>query len=344
MADRGSAPTIETVAAAAGVSIATVSRVLNGLPARPETTRRVHQAVAEVGYVPNALGKSLKTSTTSQIAFAVADVGNPVYLAMVRAVQRVLRGHGYRLVLHSTDADPADELAVLRSLGSRQVDGLILCPIRVTEAHLRELRRAPAPVVVIGTLPEGTEVDNVRTDSRTGAELAIRHLAGLGRTRIALVNGPIDTVPGQARGQGYQDGLAAAGLEFDPELVETADFQLESGQAATARLLATADFDAVLGANDLIALGAMNALRAAGRAVPEDVAVVGIDNTDLTSLVWPPLTSVCLGAAERGRLAAELLVERLANRHGPPRWHTVAPRLVERASSIGPGDPRQVQP
>jgi LacI family transcriptional regulator len=329
-------PTITTIAQRAGVSIASVSRVLNGLPTRQDTVSKVMAAAEELGYVRNAVARSLKSSRTHQVAFAMADVGNPAYLAMLREIQPVLKAAGYRLVLHSTGADVADEIDVLHSLGERYVDGLIMVPLRVTEAHLRMLAGARAPVVVIGSVPEGTPVDNVRADSRTGVRLALDHLHTLGRRRVGLVNGPPDTVPGAARGAGYREALEALGLPYDEELVEIGDFYRADGRRAVAALLdRRPDIDALMCANDLIALGALDVLRAAGRRVPQDVAVVGMDDTDLAAASWPSLTSVSLGSAERGRTAAELLLDRLQDGDVTPRLVTVPPRLVVRASTAG---------
>lgn len=332
----GATPTIRTVAEAAGVSIASVSRVLNGLTTSEETVQRVRQAVQEVGYLPNSAAKSLKTNQSGQVAFAMENIGNAAYLAMVQAIQPVLRSAGYRLLLHSTDADINDEIDVLRSLRQRYVDGMILCPLRVTDRHLEELDRAQAPVVVIGLLPDGCAVDNVRVDSRPGVALAIQHLVDGGRRRIALVDGPIDTVPGASRYRGYQEGLRQAGLEEDADLVRFTEFTVEDGAKAARDLLQlSSPPDAFFAANDLMALGVMQAAREAGLTVPDDVAVVGMDDTDLATTAWPTLTSVSLQARERGRLAAELLLERLSDPGRPPQWVTVEPQLVERASSAG---------
>ncbi|MER5623384.1 LacI family DNA-binding transcriptional regulator [Streptosporangium sp. NPDC002544] len=333
-------PTITTIAERAGVSIASVSRVLNGLPTRENTVRRVLSAAEELGYVPNSVARSLKSRRTNQVAFAMADIGNPVYLAMIREIQPVLKAAGYRLVLHSTDADVADEIDVLRSLGERYVDGLIMIPLRVSEAHLKAIEAARAPVVIIGSVPDGTRVDNIRTDSRTGVRLALDHLHSLGRRRIGFVNGPLDTVPGSARSTAYAEALSALGLPYDENLVEIGDFYRAEGAAAVSRLLARApDLDAIMCANDLIALGALEVLRRNGRRVPEDVAVAGMDDIDMAAAAWPALTSVSLGSAERGRAAAELLLDRLGNGEREPRVVTVPPRLVVRASTTGEETP-----
>ncbi|MEV5609313.1 LacI family DNA-binding transcriptional regulator [Streptomyces sp. NPDC052225] len=330
-------PTVVSIAERAGVSIASVSRVLNGVGARRDTVERVERAAAELGYVPNAVARSLKGGRTRQLTFAMPDIGNPVYVAMVRAIQSVAKAAGYRLLLHSTDAVVDDELAVLRSLGDRTSDGLIICPIRITDDHVEALRTAAGPVVVIGSLPDGVPVDSVRADSVAGAALAVRHLHDTGRRRIAFVNGPPDTVPGHNRARGYRDALADCGLVYDPDLVVHTDFGIESGAEAAEALLDHAP-DAVFCANDQLALGAARALHARGLRIPEDVAVAGMDDSVLAQAGWPPLTSVDLGSTERGRRAAELLLERLgieAPTDDPPtpRSTTAPPRLVVRAST-----------
>ncbi len=331
------APTVRTVAALAGVSIASASRVLNGLGGSTETARRVREAAAEVGYVPNAIARSLQAQRTGLLALAVADIGNPVYVEMMRAIEEVAKDAGYQLLVHATGADAANETTLLRGLARRYVDGLILSPLRITEGHLSAFAGSPVPVVVVGQLPEDAPVDNVRTDSRTGVALAIAHLAGTGRRRIGFVNGPLDTVPGAARDAGYRAALAAAGLPYDPDLVELGDFQYAAGRAAVDRLLTRAKPDALFCANDLIAVGALHALLSAGLRVPEDVALVGMDDTVLAQMSFPQISSVSLGSAERGRRAARLLLDRLADPGLPPRRDTVAPSLAIRASSMATG-------
>ncbi|NDL59061.1 LacI family DNA-binding transcriptional regulator [Phytoactinopolyspora mesophila] len=328
-----SRPTIYAVAKVAGVSISSVSRALNGNTSNLDMVARVKAAAEQVGYVPSAVAQSLTTQQTGQVAFAMEDIGNAAYLAMVREIQPRLREVGYRLLLHATGADVQDEIEVVESLAQKYVDGLILCPIRVTSRHIAALRDPAVPVVVIGQLPDEVAVDNVRTDSRLGARLAVEHLHAGGARRIAFVNGPADTIPGQARYAGYQDGLRTCGLGLDDTLVEFADFQVGAGRDAAARLLARSDLDAIFGANDLIALGAMHALRSAGRSIPDDVQVVGMDDTTLAETSFPPLTSVSLGSRERGRIAADMLLGRLRAEANVPQRVTVAPSLTVREST-----------
>jgi LacI family transcriptional regulator len=326
-------PTITTVARLANVSVASASRALNGIRTNPDTLARVTAAAEAVGYAPNAAARSLRSRRTGQIAFAMPDVANPVYTAMVGAIQEVARGSDLRLLLHSTGGDPTDELALLDDLKQRYVDGLILCSITFSDAHAEAVRRAAVPIAVIGGLSKSAAVDTVRANSRPGAAEAVAHLHSAGRRRIAFINGPEKTAPGTARRRGYLDGLRVAGLRRDEGLIEVAaDFMLEPGRQAAERLLDRTTPDAILCANDLLALGTLAALHARGLDVPADVAVVGMDNTSLAAVSWPPLTSVDLGSYERARIAAELLLKRIERPGRRPQQLGVEPRLVVRDS------------
>lgn len=315
------------------MSIASASRALNGIKTRPDVLAKVTEAAEAVGYVPNAAARSLRSRRTGQIAFAMPDIANPVYTTMVSSIQAVAKAGGWRLMLHSTGADADDELEILRDLKRHFVDGLILCSLNLTEAHIAELRSAAAPVVVIGRPVKDSPVDTVRANSRRGAAEAVRHLHAAGRRRIALLNGPPYTAPGGSRRLGYLDALRSCGLERDDALIEIADdFMVEPGRRAAERLLDRARPDAIFCANDLLAAGALAALRETGLGVPGDVALVGMDNIVLAEHTWPPLTTIDLGSAERARIAAELLLKRIDRPRRAPRTLGVEPRLVVRAS------------
>jgi LacI family transcriptional regulator len=332
-------PTITTVAEVAEVSIASASRALNGIQTNPETRARVLAAAEQVGYMPHAAARSLRSRQSGLIAFAMHDVANPVYSTMVSSIQQVATEAGLRLILHSTGADAENELAILRDLGQRFVDGLILSPIVVTDRHIEALLSAAAPVVVIGRLPRDVAVDTVEADSRRGAAAAIGHLHALGRRRIALVNGPEGTTPGHERRLGYLAGLRSVGLGSERALIEIAPaFTADAGRSATARLLSRALPDAILYANDLLAVGGLGALRDAGRFVPDEVAVVGMDDTELARLCFPTLSSVDLGSAERARIAVKLLLARLKSPGDPPQRVRIPARFVARASAPEPRD------
>lgn len=332
--------TITTIAHEAGVSIASVSRVLNGLSTREATERKVREAAERLGYVPNHTARSLQSRRTGQVAFAMADISNPVYQAMTREIQATLTQAGYRLLLHSTDGDVEDEQELLDSLGQRYVDGLIICPIRITDENLAGMQATNVPVVAIGWVGDQPPVDSVWTNATEGIVMAVKHLTDLGRKRIAFLNGATDTVPGQERLRGYRRGLKQAGLEYDDLLVLARDFYRADGAAMAAEILRETSVDAFICANDMIAIGALDVLREQNVKVPDAIAVVGMDDTELATMTWRPLTSVSLGSVEQAQKAASLLLDRLTADQSmplmPPRVTVIPPQLIVRASTHMP--------
>ena len=325
--------TITQVAAHAGVSVASASRALNGQIASAETIAKVQFAATALGYVADATAQSLKRGRTNQLAYAVADIGNPVYVEMMSAIERVVSASGYRLILSSTGTS-SSSVDVVRDLGRGYVDGMILSPLRVTDELLAALAKTPTPVVVLGRLPDGVNLDTVRADSLTAMRLIVDHLVAEDRRDIAFVNGPVDTTPGSFR----RDGFAAAVLShplLTTRSIDAQDFTIAAGYAAARRVLGSDRRpDAIVAANDLIGIGAIRAAEDLGLTVPRDIAVTGIDNTELAGVVRPGLTSVDLGAEERGRVAAELLLARIAEPSRAAHTVTVAPSLVVRGSSL----------
>lgn len=329
--------TIMDVAKKSGVSIATVSRVLNRTGRySDETSRRVLEVAREIGYTPNYMAKSLKRKKTEQIALAVADMGNPVYVAMAKAVQQVVKEHGYRLVLLSTEAMVSEEFGIIKSLSKQYVDGLIISPLLYSEEHRELIKEAKRPIVVITGAESDPDIDSVLVDSSQGVRLAMEHLLAQGRSRIAFLNGRPDTVPGVARLNGYYASLIERGLPKDESLVFASDFTLAGGyQAALEIVQSGVEPDAIMCANDLMALGVIRCLREQRIRVPHDVAVVGMDDIEHGATSYPSLTTVSLLAAERGRMAAELLLSRLtSDEPQKPRQLQVVPRLIVRESSV----------
>ncbi|WP_322409959.1 LacI family DNA-binding transcriptional regulator [Microbacterium invictum] len=328
-------PTITQVAALAGVSIASASRALNDQIASAETIEKVRKAAAELGYIPDSRARSLKLGRTQQLAYAVADIGNPVYVEMMSAVQHVVAASGYRLVISSTGTT-STSLEVVDELRRGHVDGLILSPLRVTDELIQALELAPVPVVVLGRAPEESTIDSVRADSPRGMRMVVDHLVATGRRRLVFLNGPRDTTPGRLREEGFLAAMAAH-PDAEGRTFAAPDFTIASGYAAAQKVLDDADdapLDAIVAANDLIGIGALHAADDLGWSVPGDLSITGMDNTELAEVTRPGLTSVDLGAAERGRLAAELLLARIAEPTRAVHTVTVAPSLTIRASSM----------
>lgn len=332
--------TLIDVAERAGVSLASTSRALHGTGASRAMVEKVRAAAAELGYSPDAAGRTLRMKKTSQIAFAVADIGNPVYVEMLAAIHGVVSPRGYRVVVMSTGDTVSSTVDLVRSMGSGFVDGLIVSPLRTGDELAREIRRAPVPVVVIGR-PFAGEVDSVSTDSAAGIGLAVEHLIALGRRRIAFVNGPLDTTPGAARQRGFDAATAASSFTAEHVATQIADdFTVSAGREAARRLLAPSGrpsqqppFDAVVAANDLLAIGVIRAADDLGLSVPDDIAVTGMDDTELGQVFKPSLTSVSLGSAERGRAAARLMLDRVESGAPRPQQVAIGPQLKVREST-----------
>ncbi len=335
MSDKQKRATIVDVATRAGVSIGTVSRVVNTQAGPEATRRRVLDAIADLDYVPNHVARSLKRRSTEQIALVVPDIANPVYVAMAKTIQRQAKERGFRLSLMSANDDPGGEEFALDSLEQMRVDGLIICSLKPTRKLVERLERVRGRVCVVGSVPEEARVDNVRVDSTGGAQEAVQHLLDSGRRRIGFINGAPGTVPAGTRSLGYRRALEENGLRVDEALIVNGEFSMAGGYRSVDRLLAGHDeLDAIFCANDVIAFGAMRRLRELGIGVPSQVALVGMDDIDLAKISTPTLSTVSLLAEERGRLAAEMLLERLLGGAAEePRKVTVTPRLIVRESS-----------
>ncbi|GAA4615191.1 LacI family DNA-binding transcriptional regulator [Saccharopolyspora hordei] len=335
--------TLQQVAERAGVSLASTSRALHGSGASKAMVERVRAAAAELGYSVDAIGRSLRMGKTFQIAFAVADIGNPVYVEMMRGIHEVLAPHGYRVVVMTTGDTAASTADLVRSLSGGFVDGMILIPLRTDDELIEEIRRAPVPMVVIGRALSEHGISSVSVDSGAGIAEAVRHVHALGRRRIGFLNGPLDTTPGASRQRGFDAVVGAEGFSAERVQVEIADdFTVAAGFEAGRRLLAGSSspsdrLDAVVAANDLLAIGVLRAARELGLATPQDLAVTGMDDTELGQVYLPRLTSVSLGSAERGRTAARLVLELADDPDTPAQQVAFEPELIVRESTVDGG-------
>ena len=333
MSNKASRATIRDVAREAGVSISSVSRALNGLTANQELIQRVKIAVELVEYVPSQLGQSLQSQRTGQIAIAVPDIANASYLAMLKSAQQIFTEAGYRTTLINTGGGTNDDLEIIRGLRKKYVDGMIITSIRPSAAFIEEIEASEVPVVVVGTITEAVSFDVVSTDSREAARLAVEHLVSQGCKKIGLIVGPLDTVPGRTRYEGFVEAATRHGVFDENNVAILKDFQFDFGLVAAKKLI-DQGVDGFLGGTDILALSILHASRDAGLLVPLNIRVVGIDNSEAARLAIPRLTSIDMGAIERGRLAAEFLVSRLSGFDSAPKVALVRPRIVVRESSL----------
>lgn len=333
--------TLDEVARVAGVSRATVSRVVNGSPKVSTDVRRsVEKAIERLGYVPNRAARSLVTRRSESIAVVITEpatrlFSDPFFPRLIRGLSSALAARDLALILLMPD-DIVDEGRTARYLTAGHVDGVILVSLHGDDPLPAELAARHIPLVVVGRPPYGAVVDYVDADNREGARRATTHLIEGGRKRIATIAGPRDMVAGIDRLAGYKDALVEAGLRVDDHLIEIGDFTHEGGTTAMESLLAHApDLDAVFCASDLMAVGALGALLASGRRVPEDVAIVGYDDSPIATTTRPALTSVRQPIEEMGREMVHLLAETMERGDRVPRRVVLATELVRRASSAG---------
>ncbi|TDC38917.1 LacI family DNA-binding transcriptional regulator [Micromonospora sp. KC213] len=309
-------PTLEAVARRAGVSRATVSRVVNGSTTVAEPIQEaVRRAVAELGYVPNAAARSLVTQRTDSVALVMPEKAtrvfsdDQVFPGIIRGAAQELEAADKQLVLMLAGSAAGHE-RVERYTTGRHVDGVLFASLHGADPLPGRLMRLGIPVVCAGRPLDGDRVPYVDVDNVGGVVRAVRHLIGTGRRRIGTIAGPQDMVAGIERLAGYREVIAAAGLV---ELVAYGDFTRESGASAMRELLAAhPDLDAVFAASDLMAHAALRTLREAGRRVPDDVAVIGFDDIETAAYTDPPLTTVRQPIVELGRAMTRQLLRKAA--------------------------------
>jgi len=330
--------TIAQVAARAGVSTATVSRVLSGRSrGRGETRARVLEAAAALDYRPSDVARSLQRQTTRTIGLLVTDIQNPYFPQLVRAVEDRAHESGYALLLGNGTDDPEREAAYLESLAARRVDGLLIGASRLTRRHAQALERLRTPTVLVNCEVADGAWPAVMSDNHAGGLMAARHLLGLGHRRLALVTVEGETAAHE-RTAGVRAALADAPRGTTLRLVTSAA-GAAAGEASARRLVRRhPGVTGILCYNDALALGVLRGVRAAGRRVPDDVSVVGFDDIDLAAFAEPPLTTVAQDIRGLGRWAVEHLLGTDTGASGqPPRGPFVTVRwpvrLVVRGST-----------
>jgi DNA-binding LacI/PurR family transcriptional regulator len=332
-------PTLEAVAQRAGVGRGTVSRVVNGSPGVSAQARAVvEQAIAELGYVPNRAARTLVTSRTDAVALVIPETesrlaSEPFFAQIIRGVASELSETDMQLLLILVRTDQ-ERTRLGTYLSGHRVDGVLMVSVRTDDPVLDLLEKIGLPAVLGGRRSALEPLNHVDVDNRGGARAAVRHLALRGCTRIGTIAGPLGMEAGRSRLQGYREALDEVGLPFDESLVGHGDFTEETGRREMRELLERRpDLDGVFVASDLMAVGALRALRDAGRSVPADVAVVGFDDSPVARHSDPPLTTVRQPTEEMGRTMARILLEEIAS---PSRTHhrvELPTELVHRESA-----------
>jgi LacI family transcriptional regulator len=325
------------VAVAAGVSTATVSRVLNSsAEVDLVLVERVMRAVEELNYRPNLVARSLRRRTTQVIALIISDVENPFFTSVCRGVEDVAQQSGYSVLLCNADEDLEKERQYVRVITDQNVAGLIISPASEEDTDISPLMNSGVPVITVDRRA-GAATDTALIDNRHGAQVATEHLLASGARRVACITGTRGSTTARDRLQGYLDALTARCVDVDPSLQTYADFKEEGGYAAAAAFVDMAEPpDALFVANNRMTAGALNALHDRGVTVPTDVSVVGWDEFPWASSVRPSITTVRQPTYEIGKAAAQLLIERLADRFAAPREVVLHAELVVRESSVKP--------
>jgi DNA-binding LacI/PurR family transcriptional regulator len=337
-------PTLDEVAARAGVGRGTVSRVVNNSPqVSPESKAAVEQAIAELNYVPNRAARALVTQRTDSVALVVSEsearvFGEPFFAGIVRGISGVLAETPLQLWLAMAQS-PAERERVNQHLTSQHVDGVLLLSLHDADPLPNRLHERGLPAVLGGRparmlAAHSYPLNYVDVDNSGGAQIAVGHLVSQRRRQIAVIAGPQDMAVGVARLAGYREAIARAGLKPDEELIGHGDFSEESGAAAMRELLARRpDIDAVFAASDLMAAGAMRVLKERGRRIPSDVAVVGFEDSVIARQTEPPLTTVYQPVEEMGREMAKLLLDRMRGEVDDSASVLLDTHLVRRASA-----------
>jgi LacI family transcriptional regulator len=327
--------TMRDVAQQAGVSIKTVSRVVNHEGEISDATReRVTSVIDELGYRPNVLARALVTQRTQTLGLVVVTIDNPFFSEIASVVQAAAREHHYHTFLASTENNLTDELNILESLAAQGVDGIIVCPTYLSNENLLQFAERFRPIVSIHNPVEHPHISQVRADIRLGAHIAVDYLCEKGHIRIGMVASTESPPERRWREHGYAAGLAEHGIRFEPRWVCRGHSTIEGGYEAAKQLLAGyPDLTALLAYNDLMAVGALRACQELGRRVPEDCAVVGFDDSAVAAVTTPALTTVRVDKRELGRCAVERLFEMIDNPDEVYPPLVLRPELVVRQSA-----------
>ena len=335
--------TIKEIAERAGVSIGTVSNVLNNLSTvREPARRRVLMTIDELGYQPSLLGRALRKDKTNMIVMIVPDITNPFFPAAVRGAEDVAFQNGFRLVLCNSDNSFAKEATYIREMQTYRPSGLIVVPSDLSRSadEARIYLKNGACVVYLDRVPAKWKGDSVTSNHEEGAYAATRHLIDLGHKRIATITGSLSGPSAIARLRGFERAMKSARLTVPPAFIQHADFNKIAGyEKATTLLQNKSRPTAIFAANDLIAFGVLAAMREAGLNCPKDISIVGFDNLDDSDVTVPRLTTVDQFAYRLGAQATQTVIDSLGGRKGRVRQILLEPELRLKESTAPPGRP-----
>lgn len=326
---------IRDVAEEAGVSIATVSRVLNNSDeVSPETRTRVEEVIEEIGYRPNLLGRNLRRSETRMILVSLHSISNPFYSRVVRGIEEGGREQDYDILIYNNNGNPQRERLYLGLLENRLVDGVILMSPQIPAGELVQMGRE-YPLIQCCEYIKDASVPRVSVDNVAAARTAVEHLIERGHRRIAMISGCGEVLSAVQREEGYRQALEESGLDYDSELIRSGHYTYKGGQRAAREFLEHSERPtAIFAISDIMAVGAIRAIKAAGLKIPEDVAVVGFDNSEISALYDPRLSTISQPRYDLGRITVELLVRMIKGEELDKKEHYLEHELIIRESSL----------
>ncbi|MHC2995661.1 MAG: LacI family DNA-binding transcriptional regulator [Candidatus Atribacteria bacterium] len=309
--------TLRKVAERAGVSINTASRAINNkTDINEETKKRVLKVAQELGYVRNATAVALRTKKTGTLGVVIADNRNPFYAEVLNGMEMAAREKNYHIILANTQRDYKKEEEAINLLLAKRVDGLLITPVQDRDDDIKKLIESNIPFVIVGRDFENIEVDTVYNDEVKGGFLATEYLIKKGHKRIVLIDGFLYKSPARGRLEGYKKALKKYGIPMDDILVSVGDIDVKDGYERTRQLFENElDFAAIFAYNDMMAFGAMQAIKEKGLRIPEDIALVGYDDIPFSSLINPTLTTIRLKKQDLGLESVKLLLSRINGRH-----------------------------
>jgi len=328
-------PTIFDVAKLAGVSISSVSRVLNNSTRVTENMReRVLDAISKLKYQPSAIAQGLVTKSIKSIGLIITDINNPFFTELIHGAENKTSEHGYNLLFCNTDENVEKEANYIRVLSNNLVAGFIISATRMSDENIFELKKSNVPFVLINRYLDGIDTPCVRTNFKSGMNKAFSHLVEAGHRKILLLNGPIASQASRLREEGYINSMASFGLVYNPDLNRSCQPTKDGGFVAINEVIDQGiEFTAAIVYNDLMAVGVLDALRFHKLRVPRDIAIVSFDDTILAKHSYPPLTSVRQDSELLGRLSAELLLDIIEGKELEARDIVLNPELIVRESS-----------
>ncbi|EGL18964.1 catabolite control protein A [Paenibacillus chitinolyticus] len=330
--------TIYDVAREAGVSMATVSRVVNNNPnVKPQTRKKVFEAIERLGYRPNAVARGLASKKTTTVGVVIPDISNSIFAEVARGIEDIANMYHYNIILSNADKKKEKEIRVINTLLEKQVDGLLFMGGVVTEDHINAFRTSSVPVVLCGTADEQNVMPSVDIDHEKAAYDAVQLLIESGHRTIAMISGPLqDPANGFARYQGYKKALEHAGIEVNEDYVRLGNYRYESGIDATDYFLKLPTRPtAIFSATDEMAIGAIHKIQDEGLSVPKDISVMSIDNIRMASMVRPQLTTVAQPMYDIGAVSMRLLTK-LMNKETMELTQVVLPHEIIKRSSVAP--------